>query len=604
MDRSGLSKQLKKERDWSGENTEYLQMVQRKLLQAVKDARSKLEPAKLGIGTGRSWANINRWSLDADGKINLGKNPLGPVDRQINIIQLDRPDGSPIALITNYPLHGTVLGYYNNYGIGNTLISSDAPGVVSQYVEEKIGAPMLFIQRAAGNIAQIYTTEIDHRRGRLTEFKVLVGDKILEANRTITATTGDIQLRIGKRLMIETPLKEGLTWPDKLKDYCRTTRTGTNLIRFPVSFLCNNDDILIWSAPCKLFCEIAMNIRDASPFPHTFYFGYANGTFGYVLSLAGVKIPGHVQGKAFLGTQEDTPRQYVYGIRDRLDERYDIVRSVRDKHYKYYRNDMPHLPHWPWLEYMEMLDTSKEWRRLQAEGKLEGAHAFFTALTKPVEELYDIRKDPHELQNIADLPQYADVLKWMRNIHLQWVKDTVDLGLLPEQDIQDRAKNSSEYEMARSGKYPIGRILETALLIDQGDKVLPKLIQSLKDEDSAVRFWAAIGLANLGLKAKSAAKPLIATLSDPSPEVRIAVAEALCHMDCESDALPILVKHLNCEHLWIRVYAANVLDRIVEKARPVLKSMKRAVRREYPGVKENIMFVWTLEHAIRHLENR
>jgi len=282
MDRSGLSKQLKKERDWSGENTKYLQMVQRKLLQAVKDAQSKLEPAKLGIGTGWSWANINRRSRDVDGKINLGKNPLGPVDRQINIIRIDRSDGSPIALIANYPLHGTVLGYYNNYGIGNTLISGDAPGVVSQYVEEKIGAPMLFIQGAAGNIAPIYTTEIDHKRGRLTEFKVLVGDKILEANNEIKDTTGNIKLRIGKRLLVESPLKEGITWPDKLKNYCRTTSTGTHLIRFPVSFLCINDDIVIWSAPCELFCEIAMNIRDASPFPHTYYFGYANGTFGYI----------------------------------------------------------------------------------------------------------------------------------------------------------------------------------------------------------------------------------------------------------------------------------------------------------------------------------
>jgi len=44
------------------------------------------------------------------------------------------------------------------------------------------------------------------------------------------------------------------------------------------------------------------------------------------------------------------------------------------------------------------------------------------------------------------------------------------------------------------------------------------------------------------------------------------------------------------------------IDRILETA--LLKSMKRAVKKEYPSVKENIMFVWTLEHAIRHLENR
>jgi hypothetical protein len=31
-----------------------------------------------------------------------------------------------------------------------------------------------------------------------------------------------------------------------------------------------------------LFCEISINVRDHSPYPHTFYFGYANGWLGYL----------------------------------------------------------------------------------------------------------------------------------------------------------------------------------------------------------------------------------------------------------------------------------------------------------------------------------
>lgn len=103
-----------------------------------------------------------------NGQINLGKNPLGPVERRINLIKLQRPDGSPIALIANYPIHGTVLGYYANYGIGNTLISGDLQGVVAEYVEGQIGAPLLFIQGAAGNIAPIYTKAVDEKRGNVS----------------------------------------------------------------------------------------------------------------------------------------------------------------------------------------------------------------------------------------------------------------------------------------------------------------------------------------------------------------------------------------------------------------------------------------------------
>jgi arylsulfatase A-like enzyme len=61
-----------------------------------------------------------------------------------------------------------------------------------------------------------------------------------------------------------------------------------------------------------------------------------------VLSLAGVPIPKHMQGRAFLGAAADEPREYVYAIRDRMAERYDTVRVVRDTRFQYIRNFQPH----------------------------------------------------------------------------------------------------------------------------------------------------------------------------------------------------------------------------------------------------------------------
>jgi len=131
-----LSSQLRPDQDVSGENVQFTQDLQDLLVRAIKQARSEMVPAMLGIGYGKSWANINRRSLDVDGRINLGKNPLGPVERTINLIKLQRTDGTPLALIANYSIHGTVLGYYENYGIGNTRIRGDLQGVVAEYVEE------------------------------------------------------------------------------------------------------------------------------------------------------------------------------------------------------------------------------------------------------------------------------------------------------------------------------------------------------------------------------------------------------------------------------------------------------------------------------------
>jgi hypothetical protein len=193
------------------------------------------------------------------------------------VLRIDKEDGTPLALIANYPIHGTVLGGESS------VISGDAPGIVSQYVEQQIGAPLLFINGAAGNLAPIYSVYPNPKAGHLMQFRVLLGDKILEANRKILATTNQVRLTSGT-LIVETPSKADLRWSSDLANYTRTTATGSKVVRLPVQFLKINDEVAIWSAPLELFVEVANEIRDRSPFPYTFYFGYSNGWLGYLLT--------------------------------------------------------------------------------------------------------------------------------------------------------------------------------------------------------------------------------------------------------------------------------------------------------------------------------
>jgi hypothetical protein len=255
----------------------YTSILEEKLIKAIVEARQKLAPARLGVGWGFSQANINRRALDIDGKASLGLNPDGPVDRRIGVLRIDKEDGTPLALIANYPIHGTVLGGESS------VISGDAPGIVSQYVEQQIGAPLLFINGAAGNLAPIYSVYPNPKAGHLMQFRVLLGDKILEANRKILATTNQVRLTSGT-LIVETPSKADLSWSSDLANYTRTTATGSKVVRLPVQFLKINDEVAIWSAPLELFVEVANEIRDRSPFPYTFYFGYSNGWLGYLLT--------------------------------------------------------------------------------------------------------------------------------------------------------------------------------------------------------------------------------------------------------------------------------------------------------------------------------
>src|SRR5260370_13015529 len=184
----GVYKVLLKGRSEHPVDEEYTEQTLRALVQGAKDAIAKLEPARIAIGTGMAMANINRRARDVDGKISLGLNPDGPVDRQIGLIRIEKADGSPLVLIANYSMHGTALS-------GKFVqISGDAQGIVAAYVEQKAGAPMLYINGAAGNIAPIYSVYDTPRAAHLTQFNGLLGDRILAANRPLGPPTAEVKL--------------------------------------------------------------------------------------------------------------------------------------------------------------------------------------------------------------------------------------------------------------------------------------------------------------------------------------------------------------------------------------------------------------------------
>jgi N-sulfoglucosamine sulfohydrolase len=317
-----------------------------------------------------------------------------------------------------------------------------------------------------------------------------------------------------------------------------------------------------------------------------------------VLSLSGVKAPAHFQGRAFLGEQAGEPRQYVYGFRDRMDERYDMLRAVRDQRYKYVRNYMPQLPyfHEQHISYMYEMPTMKVWQRLADEGKLSGPPAVFMSRTKPVEELYDTEADPHEVNNLAASPEHQATLKRLREAHRQWMKEIIDLGLLPESDLRTRFGGKPEYEAVRADpkSYPFDRIAEAADLANRMDPaVRPQLVELLKDTDPAARYWAAVGLGALGKEGRPSAEALRAALADASPTVRVAAADALYRIEEHEAAVPVLIKGVQDDNEWVRLYAANVLDRLGDRARPAAEALRKAREDKNPYV------VRVAEHALQ-----
>lgn len=156
-----------------------------------------------------------------------------------------------------------------------------------------------------------------------------------------------------------------------------------------------------------------------------------------MLSLAGIDVPVHMQGRAFLGPQAEEPREYVYATRDRYDESYDMVRAVRDKRYKYIRNYRPDMPYLLWIPFRNRHPIVQEMWRLHMEGALNEEQSVMFR-PRPVEELYDIDNDPHEIGNLAKSPGHLPELMRLRSALDAWLLEVGDWGEVPESEMVPR----------------------------------------------------------------------------------------------------------------------------------------------------------------------
>ena len=324
-----------------------------------------------------------------------------------------------------------------------------------------------------------------------------------------------------------------------------------------------------------------------------------------VLNIAGIDPPSYLQGRAFLGLHLSPPRKFVYGARDRMDERYDIIRTVRGPQYRYIRNFEPLKPYYQYMNTPEKGATMQEIRKKEASGQLDPVMALFSAHEKPVEELYDTHADPFEIHNLADDPAFSQRLSEMRHALSKWQNEIGDVGLIPEAEIEILEQDAgSRFAILQSTTKNSSTEKRLAMLVDiatsasEGPAGIPKLLDALQNEDASIRYWAATGIGNIGPAATSTLKRVVESLNDPSPSVRIAAARAVAKLGSPEEALPVLEAELQSDHQWGRLAAAIVLDEMDEEARPALPSLQQALLNQ-----PNKYIVRVANRAINELEN-
>jgi hypothetical protein len=272
----------------------YTRQLEDATVEAVRQAKANLQPAKIGIGTGRAYVNINRREYSPENGWWLGYNPEGPSDKTVTVMRFDALSGKPIAVFINYPVHVVVMGPENYQ------ISGDLAGATSRYVENYYRrkpedtprsdagpAIRLRSEAATDSVVAVWTSgaagdqnPVSVARG--SDFTMvdalgrILGEEVVRVAGAIHPTG---RARIwGKQQVVTCPGRRLEPGPLPRKDY-KWEDSDPVSIRLALLMI---NDIALAGVSGEVMTMIHEHLRNESPFSRTVMVTHANGSSGYI----------------------------------------------------------------------------------------------------------------------------------------------------------------------------------------------------------------------------------------------------------------------------------------------------------------------------------
>ena len=249
-----------------------------------------------------------------------------------------------------------------------------------------------------------------------------------------------------------------------------------------------------------------------------------------VLNLAGIAPHKELDGRAFLGEGTSAvdlaTRDEVFGHADRFDEKFDMVRTYRKGSWKCIRNYQAYYADGLQNNYRYRQLAYDNWRDLYRVDRLNPVQRQFFE-RRPVEQLFNLATDPHEVNNLAADPAQATRLADMRRLLRDKMTSINDLSFYPENRMVTAALEDG-VAFGRKNAKQVSRLSDLAdIALQPFGEVQAALGQALKSKGVLRRYWALKVCANFGDEAKPLAKVAKPLLKDKNLMVRVRAAEFL-----------------------------------------------------------------------------
>jgi neutral ceramidase len=272
----------------------YTKQVEDATVEAIRRAKENLQPAKIGIGNGKAYVNINRREYSSAEGWWLGYNPEGPSDKTVTVIRFDALSGKPIALLINYAVHAVVMGGENYQ------VSGDLAGATSRYVENHYrGAPEDAPRSDAGVAIQLRPEETSNQvvalwtssaagdqnpisLARGSDFAMVDALGKILGEETVRVAAGihtTDQARIwGKQQVVTCPGRKLEPGPVPRKEYSWWDSDPVS-IRLALILI---NDIALAGVSGEVMTMIHEHLKQQSSLGHTVMVTHANGSSGYI----------------------------------------------------------------------------------------------------------------------------------------------------------------------------------------------------------------------------------------------------------------------------------------------------------------------------------
>ncbi len=252
-------------------NLEYTKHLKSKLISAVKEAFDRMQDVRIGAGIGYCPIGMNRRAVQPDGSIALGRNPYGPVDKDVHVLKIIDNEDQIKSLLFDFATHGTSLGQKN------LQISGDVLGLAAQFVEnyheKEVIAPVF--PGASGDINPWYVklTEFNDQNGWIPETELLgimLGEEVVHTHQRIKEFQSECTIKTAFAA-IELPTRGEMRGQKLLQKTYPLNITAARI-----------GDVAFIGFGTEMLTEIGMEIKKASPFKYTFLITHCNGASGYL----------------------------------------------------------------------------------------------------------------------------------------------------------------------------------------------------------------------------------------------------------------------------------------------------------------------------------